>query len=195
MVGQTDILETEYKWSSAQIESRLSAAPDFMRHHVLPKGHDDLEMVIMSADASSIYTLPPISVSSLGQKLADARTSFNVALNELQNKLAIILENPADPDALENDALLFWPDFTHLHSFLGMSLRSDELIAAFDELRAQFRLRPVTLEALTALHQVLRKASEASELTTDLVDECRDLLEAAGMQQRFPLTFSKSDED
>ena len=52
-----------------------------------------------------------------------------------------------------------------------------------------------SVEALTALKAALHLAATALSLTTDVVDQCLDVLENAGVDLRFPLSFARPDED
>ena len=124
-----------------------------------------------------------------------SRYTFTYALADLRDKLDDVLQYKDSPDDLEHHSILFWPSLADLHPWLGKGRREGELIAHFDILRAQFRLRPVSVEALTALRGALHLAATALTLTTDVVDQCLDILEDAGVDLRFPLSFSRPDED
>ena len=130
--------------------------------------------------------------TQFARNVATPPNDFARLLASLADQVARVLAHEDDPVALEHHAVLFWPAMNALHPFLGMDLRGDELIAACDVFRSQFRLRPVPPAALVALENVLRSAASATILDVASVDGWLDQLEAAGVDQRFPLTFESS---
>lgn len=142
-----------------------------------------------------VFPLGHYSAPQVAAKIASAPAAFRTTLKALQVKLAAVLAHAADPAALEHHTVLFWPECNILHTFLGMEPRADEIIVACDVLRGQFRLRPVTEQALRALAEVFQLAADAPLLTSGTVDHCLDLLEAAGVEQRFPLSFADAHGD
>lgn len=163
--------------------------------------HDEDELAygsdVHEAIAQSFHA-PPSNLAFLEMGPSgpyNAQHSFPHALSELRDQLDAVLRHQDDPEELEHQAILFWPSLSRLHPWLGKGRRESELITHFDMLRAQFRLQPVTATVLNALRVVLHKSATAFELNEDLVDECLDLLEAAGADLRLPLSFGGPHED
>ena len=158
----------------------------------LPYGSD-----VREASDQAFYASPsPINFLDSGLSGPySAQYSFPHALSELRDQLDAVLLYKDDPEELEHQAILFWPAFSRLHPWLGKGRRESELITYFDLIRAQFRLQPASVEVLTALRTVLHTAATAPALTEDLVDECLDLLEQAGDDLRYPLSFGGPHED
>lgn len=104
----------------------------------------------------------------------------------LADQLAIVMDYRDSSLAFEDHAIRFWPALGRLHSFLGLNLRIDEVIAAADLMRVQFNKFPVTPQALAALETVFREASSIDSPTSDQVDHWLDVLEQSGVDCLFP---------
>lgn len=168
------------------LSSTKTAAEDVFEHYAVRQASDG---------ENEIYRLGKYSGPQVAAKIAQAPKDFRAALQCLRSQLKTVLTHVANPDALEHHAVLFWPSCNALHTWLGMEPRADEIIVACDILRVQFRLRPVTEVALRALHEVLTIVVESDPLTSDIVNRCLDILEAAGVDQSFPLSFGDAHSD
>lgn len=167
-----------------------------------PADADRCDSDSQEAISQSFTTAAPSDLSCLesGPDLSalmglSHRHSFIYALSELRDKLDAVLEYKDDPDELEYHAILFWPFIGRLRPWLGKGRRESELITHLDIVRAQFRTHPVTAEVMIAVRELLHRAATAPALTIELVDECLDLLEEAGVDLRFPLAFERPHED
>lgn len=189
------------KYDRAQIEARFDSSPAFMLSRVVDPdllhnvrdSYDVFAVRKTDGEGKESFRLATLSETQVARKVATAPRDFSLLLTSLAAQLARVLTYRDDPIALEHHAVLFWPSMNALHSFLGMDLRADELIAACDVFRSQFRLRPVPVAALLALENVLRAAAAAPVLDAASVDGWLDQLAQAGVDQSFPLTFESSD--
>lgn len=182
-------------YDRAQIEARFEATPAFVTSRLIEKSSlhskDSFSFIAIRETVEKgrdVFLLSKLSGQEVARKLAKAPADLRAVLGGLAEKVHQVLGQSDDPLALEHEAILFWPALSELHSFLGMDLRADELIVACDVLRAQFQVRPVTIEALQALKKVLREASETESFTSEQVDGWVDALTEAGLELQLPLT-------
>lgn len=197
MSVQSPILE----YDRAQIEARLESSPAFMVSRMVDRevlagvqdSYDIFGVRRTGGEGKEIFRLAILSETQMARKVATAPSDFSQLLAALAAQVARVLTHKDDSVALEHHAVLFWPAMNALHPFLGMDLRGDELIAACDVFRSQFRLRPVPPAALLVLENVLRSAASAPALDAASVDAWLDQLTGAGVDQQFPLTFESSD--
>ncbi len=186
-------------YDRAQIEARFEATPSFAAIQLIGGKQffsKDYYSIYVTRETDGIgkevFRLSRFSGQEVARKLAKAPADLRAVLGGLAGKVQQVLSHSDDPLTLEHEAILFWPALSELHSFLGMDLRADELIVAFDVLRAQFQVRPVTIEALQALEYVLREASETESFTSERVDGWVDALTEAGLELQLPLTSEAS---
>lgn len=142
-----------------------------------------------------IFPLKSLSGAQLARQISQAPVALQESLAALADRVREVLTHSDDPAALEHHAILFWPELNALHDFLGLDLRVDELIAALDVMRSQFRLKPVSLDSLQALEQVIREAAHTSLFTAPLVDAWVDRLADAGVDTHYPLSFEPGHAD
>jgi hypothetical protein len=191
MVAQTET--PQYQYSSAQISGRITAVSVYVREYngVTSPGYEPFVLGSPHEQPGQPWKFQ----AELASGPAKSREQFTLKLRDIAATASSLLRHLTDPDRLENEALLFWPTLSQLHAFLGSDRLADEIISALDEMRAQFLLRPVTAEAVTALHQFLANISASPDFTDAVVDDALDLLEASGVEPRYPLTFSRPDDD
>ena len=189
------------EYDRAQIEARLESSPAFMVSRMVDRevlltvrdSYDVFGVRTIGGERKEIFRLATLSETQIARKVSTAPNDFSRLLASLADQVGRVLTHKDDPVALEHHAVLFWPAMNALHPFLGMNLRGDELIAACDVFRSQFRLRPVPPAALLALENVLRSAASAPVLDAASVDGWLDQLTEAGVDQRFPLAFETND--
>lgn len=162
----------------------------FLGDQVITKSEDTYKFYAVRGTRGideEIFPLGQHSSQQVIQRIVAAPSDFCSNLQDLAGAVQSVLAHRSDPGALEHEAVLFWPKLNTLHAYLGMNLRADELIAALDTLRVQFRLRPVTVGALETLAKVLSDAARSRVFTEDQIDAWIDELEEAGLEPGLPL--------
>jgi hypothetical protein len=185
-------------YDRARVERQLEDTPAFARRMLA--GPSDLN----GPDIFSIYAtrkidggrdevfpLRQLSGNEVATQLALAPAELSRCFAKLAAQVGRVLRHQNDAISLEHEAILFWPSLADLHDFLGVNLRVDELIVAFDLLRSAFQTRPVTVLALSTLENILQAASVTQHFTTEMVDGWVDRLAEAGLDLQLPLTHER----
>lgn len=183
------------EYDRAQTQRQFDDTPGLARRMLLNRDalkNSDIYSIFatrkIEGERDEIFALGQWYGGQVSDRLAQAPMEFRACLTRLATQVQKVLQCQSDALALEHEAILFWPSLSDLHDFLGIQPRVDELIVAFDLLRSAFQTRPVTVQALSTLENVLQAAAVTQHYTTEQIDAWVDRLAEAGLDLQFPLS-------